>query len=149
MGILGLVARCSEALASVQRSRQTAVPSSRRPSSVREELLSTLQGGSKKRKWKRKKNVWKHKFMCLAYLEQQVPLREAEKDELFIAGLGEKEIELDLDMNAGMSIVQGGPGFPVLADATYCYITTGEATDVKVSNKDLPLHLKNVVDQVA
>jgi len=38
--------------------------------------------------------------MCLAYLEQQVPLREAEKDELFAAGLGEKEIELDLDMNA-------------------------------------------------
>ena len=38
--------------------------------------------------------------MCLAYLEQQVPLREAEKDELFVAGLGEKEIELDLDMNA-------------------------------------------------
>ena len=34
--------------------------------------------------------------MCLAYLEQQVPLREAEKDELFAASLGEKE---DLDMN--------------------------------------------------
>ena len=81
-------------------------------------------------------------------MEQQVPLREAEKDELFIAGLGEKKIELDLDMNAGMSIAQGGPGFPVLADATYCYITTGEATD-EVSNEDLPLHLKNVVDQVA
>ena len=39
--------------------------------------------------------------MCLAYLEQQVPLRESEKDELFAAaGLGEKEIELDLDMDA-------------------------------------------------
>ena len=38
--------------------------------------------------------------MCLAYLEQQVPLREVEKDELFAAGLGEKEIELDLEMNA-------------------------------------------------
>lgn len=99
LGILGLVARCNEALASVQRSWQATVPN-RRPSCVREELLSTLQGGRKKRKWKRKKNVWKHKFMCLAYLEQQVPLREAEKDELFVAGLGEKEIELDLDMNA-------------------------------------------------
>ena len=98
LGILGLVARCNEALASVRRSQQ-AVPN-RRPSSVREELLSTLQGGSKKRKWKRRKNTWKHKFMCLAYLEQQVPLRESEKDELFAAGLGEKEIELDLDMDA-------------------------------------------------
>lgn len=38
--------------------------------------------------------------MCLAYLEQQVPLREAEKDKLFAAGLGEKEIELDLYMDA-------------------------------------------------
>ena len=36
--------------------------------------------------------------MCLAYLEQQVPQKEAEKDKLFSAGLG--EIELDLDMNA-------------------------------------------------
>ena len=47
-----------------------------------------------------------------------------------------------------MSIVQGGPGFPVLADAAYRYITIGETTDVKVSNEDLPLYLKNVVDQV-
>ena len=31
--------------------------------------------------------------MCLSYLEKQVPLREAEKDELFIARLGEKETE--------------------------------------------------------
>lgn len=67
LDIIGLVAKCNEALASVRRSRQVAIPN-RRPSSVREELLNTLQGGSKKRKWKRKKNTWKHKFMCLAYL---------------------------------------------------------------------------------
>ena len=48
-----------------------------------------------------------------------------------------------------MSIVQGGPGFPILADAAYRYITTGETTSIKVSNENLPLHLKNVVDQVA
>ena len=47
-----------------------------------------------------------------------------------------------------MSIVQGGLGFPVLADATYHYMTTGVTTDIKVSNEDLPLHLKNIVDQV-
>ena len=41
-----------------------------------------------------------HKFMCLAYLDQQVPLQEGEKDELYVAGLGEKEIKLDLDINA-------------------------------------------------
>ena len=37
--------------------------------------------------------------MCLSYLEQQVPLRKAEKDELFIAGL-ERKLNLDLVMNA-------------------------------------------------
>ena len=47
-----------------------------------------------------------------------------------------------------MSIIQGGQGFPVLADATYHYMTTGETTDIKVSNENLPLHLKNIVDQV-
>ena len=47
-----------------------------------------------------------------------------------------------------MSVVQGGPGFPVLTDATYHYITTGETTGLKISNEDLPLQLKNVVDQV-
>jgi len=48
-----------------------------------------------------------------------------------------------------MSIVQGGPGFPVLADATYHYLNTGQTTDIKVSNEDLPLQLKDIVDQVA
>jgi len=37
----------------------------------------------------------------LAYKDQQVPTREAEKDELFAAGLGEKEVEFnDLCANA-------------------------------------------------
>ena len=49
---------------------------------------------------------------------------------------------------AGMSIAQGGPGFPILADATYHYITTGETTGLKISNEDLPLQIKNVVNQV-
>ena len=44
-----------------------------------------------------------------------------------------------------MSIVQGGPGFPVLADATYRYMTTGETTNVKVSDEDLPLQLNSIV----
>lgn len=47
-----------------------------------------------------------------------------------------------------MSIVQGGPGFPVFAEAIYHYMTTGETTDIKVSNEDLPLYIKNVVNQV-
>ena len=58
---------------------------------------SVLTGGSKK-----KKGVWKHKFYCLAYVGQShVPTTEAEKDELFEAGLGEKEGEFSqMDMSA-------------------------------------------------
>ena len=57
--------------------------------SVRDELLTTLRGSKKKKQ----KAEWKHKFYCLAYTSQNVPVKEAEKDELFSAGLGEKEIE--------------------------------------------------------
>jgi len=32
--------------------------------------------------------------VCLAYKDQQVPTREAKKDELFAAGLGEKKYNL-------------------------------------------------------
>ena len=63
--------------------------------SVREELLCTLRGAGSRNRAKKRKSVWKHKFVCLAYTDQQVPVREAEKDELFAAGLGEKEIVFD------------------------------------------------------
>ena len=49
LGISRLVARCTEALANVQRSQPVATPNNTRPSSAREELLTTLQGGSKKK----------------------------------------------------------------------------------------------------
>ena len=44
--------------------------------------------------------VWKHKFFCLAYTGQdRVPTTDADKEELFQAGLGEREIEFQsLDM---------------------------------------------------
>ena len=45
--------------------------------------------------------VWRHRFNCLAYRDQlRIPTSDADKDELFRAGLGEKEIEFDnLDMS--------------------------------------------------
>lgn len=70
--------------------------------SVRQELLAPLHGSSKLGASKRKKRAdnWKHKLVCLARQGQDRPaLRECEKDELFAAGLGEKEIEFD-DMEA-------------------------------------------------
>ena len=55
---------------------------------------------SKKRKTA-KRNVWKHRFVCLAYHDQEkIPTADVEKDDLFAAGLGEKEVEFEtLDMN--------------------------------------------------
>ena len=65
------------------------------------------------------KRVWKHKFFCLTHVDQFcVPTNEAEKDKLFDAGLGEKEIEFeDLNLSAeGFKeiILQS---FPQLRDA--------------------------------
>jgi len=48
-----------------------------------------------------------------------------------------------------MSIVQGGPGFPILADAVFEYITTGITTGIKVPNEQLPIQLKCLVTEVA
>ena len=44
--------------------------------------------------------VWKHKFYCLAYTGQnRIPTTDADKEELFQAGLGEREVEFEsLDM---------------------------------------------------
>jgi len=40
-----------------------------------------------------KMKTWRHKFVCLAYVGQQkAPTTDAEKDELFQAGLGEREV---------------------------------------------------------
>ena len=77
---------------------------------------STSKSTSKKRKAKdevaslfrkkanvvAKKCVWKHKFVCLAYHDQQkIPTTDTEKDDLLQAGLGEKEIEFtELDIGA-------------------------------------------------
>ena len=45
---------------------------------------------------KKKKGMWKHKFFCLAYVGQtRLPTNEAEREDLFLAGLGEKEVEFD------------------------------------------------------
>ena len=49
---------------------------------------------------------------------------------------------------AGMSLIQGGPGFPLLPDAVYEYLCTGETTDMTVADEDLPLMIKELVQQV-
>ena len=55
---------------------------------------------SKKPK-KEKRVVWRHKFVCLAYRDQErIPTVDADKEEHYRAGLGEKEIAFEtLDLS--------------------------------------------------
>ncbi len=47
------------------------------------------------------------------------------------------------------SIVQGGPGFPVLHPVVYKYITTGEYLGLVVDDSDVPdPFIKQLLDQV-
>ena len=42
-----------------------------------------------------KQVAWRHKFVCLAYRDQErIPTVDAEKEELYQAGLGEKKLHL-------------------------------------------------------
>lgn len=94
-------------------------------SNFRSEARAMLQQAQKRRGsipkkgGKRRKIVWKHKFFCLAYVGQnQLPTTEKDKNELFEAGLGEKEIEfeqLDLSPEEFRKIIIDN--FPQLEDA--------------------------------
>jgi len=55
---------------------------------------------------------------------------------------------LHIGWYAGMSLIQGGPGFPLLADAVYHYLCTGEITGMTATVEDLPLMIKQLVQQV-
>jgi len=47
-----------------------------------------------------------------------------------------------------MSITQGGPGFPILADSVFTYFATGKTTNVQIDVDDLPPAIKCLVEQV-
>ena len=97
--------RCDEALARLNQMRAGIQAERQRESTVRTEMLSVLKDpGVRKRSRKpsgkdvskRKKYAWKHKFVCLAYVGQsRIPTTEGDKDELFEAGLGEKDVEFE------------------------------------------------------
>lgn len=67
---------------------------------------------------KRKKNPWKHRFVCLAYYDQpKIPTTDGDKDELIKAGLGEKCVEfpsLDIDAEEMCDIIYSA--FPKLKE---------------------------------
>lgn len=71
-----------------------------------------------KKKSRKAVNTWKHRFVCLPYLDQvRIPTTDTDKDDLLKSGLGEKVIELNLDLNVNEfkdAIVEA---YPKLRDA--------------------------------
>lgn len=58
---------------------------------AREEVASLFN--TKKKKPMKIKAAWKHRFVCLAYKDQdKTPTTDFDKDEFHRAGLGEKEV---------------------------------------------------------
>ena len=49
---------------------------------------------------------------------------------------------------AAMSMVQGGPGLPIFANAVLVYFSSGTVTRVQIEVDNLPLHLKSLFEQV-
>lgn len=47
-----------------------------------------------------------------------------------------------------MSIAQGGPGFPIFADAVFMYFCTGRTTNSAIPTEELPPGIKHLVEQV-
>ena len=63
-------------------------------SKMKSEMTALFRPGNKRKSAKR--SEWRHKFVCLAYRDQdRIPTTDADKEELFQAGLGEKEIHFD------------------------------------------------------
>ena len=114
---LDLRARCDAALSRLENIRERprfGSEARRIIHQTRKRVGSVLVSGNKK-----KKGTWKHKFYCLAYVGQsRLPSSEAEKDDLFEAGLGEKEVEFDqLDISADEFKEILFEAFPQLRDA--------------------------------
>ena len=73
---------------------------------------------NKKPTVEKKRVVWRHKFVCLAHRDQdRIPTTDAEKEELYLAGLWEKEIEFEsLDIPLSEFCEKLFKSFPRLRD---------------------------------
>jgi len=49
---------------------------------------------------------------------------------------------------AGMSAIQGGPGFPILSEVMYSYMISGQLPSVNIEDENLPLPIKSLVAKV-
>lgn len=60
---------------------------------AREEVSRVFNKRARIDKGSENKPAWRHKFVCLAYIDQdKMPLTDFDKEELYRAGLGEREI---------------------------------------------------------
>ena len=88
-----------------------------RKNRARAETLSLFTTRNQKRP-KADKVAWRHRFVCLGYREQdRIPTTDFDKDELFQAGLGEKEISfpsLEIDATSFKELILST--FPKLRD---------------------------------
>ncbi len=83
--LIGLIEAADKALVAMKGMRRGIVGSGKKRR-LKDELLNTFSANKKLKKY-----VWKHRFVCLAYFEQQrIPTTDGEKDELIKAGLEEK-----------------------------------------------------------
>lgn len=87
---------------------------SNRKKRAKAEVSSLFKGPQSKKS----KIAWRHKFVCLAYRDQcRIPTTDVDKDELYQAGLGEKEVSfpcLDMDGTAFKGLLY--ETFPRLRD---------------------------------
>ena len=93
--LLGLMLAADKALDSLKRMRAGMTADRKAGRGKMKSEMATLFHSGKKRKLS-KQSEWRHKFVCLAYRDQErIPTTDADKEELFQAGLGEKEIHFD------------------------------------------------------
>ena len=97
----GVVHAADKALDALRRMRAGMRADKRTKKPIKEEV-STLFHRPRKVIKLDKKPAWKHKFFCLAYKDQaRIPTTDFDKEELYLAELGEKEIEFPtLDASA-------------------------------------------------
>jgi hypothetical protein len=91
----GILAAASKCLQSIDN-QFTLKGKGKGKRSAKEEVMGLFnkksKGGSN--------HYWKHRFVCLSSVQQErIPTTDQEKEILYRAGLGEKEIELNLSMN--------------------------------------------------
>ena len=96
---VGIVQAADKALSALKRMRARMKADN---ATSRKRVKKVMSGLFRLKKQKtEKRTAWRHKFVCLAYKDQErIPTVDADKEELYQAGLGEKEVAFEtLDMS--------------------------------------------------